>query len=86
MSRQNSRHTGKIEMPSLQSPQKRSDANFQFQLYPQQLGLTYSIETSTNLNTWTSLTSFVATTLPMPVVDLTATNTPAKFYRASSPP
>ena len=70
--------------PALAQPQRRSDANFQFQLYPQQIGLTYTIEASTNLNTWTSLTSFVATSLPMPVTDLSASNSPGKFYRAYS--
>ena len=74
----------KAPMPC--AAQKRSDANFQFQLYAQQLGQTYTIESSTNLNTWTSLTSFVATTLPMDVVDLTASNAPARVYRAWSPP
>lgn len=86
MFRQNARHTGKLEKPVLKQPQKRSDANFQFQLYPQQLGLTYSIEVSTNLNTWTSLTSIVATTLPTDVADLTATNAAFRFYRAVSLP
>lgn len=84
MYRQNARHTGKLEKSSLKQPQKRSDANFQFELFPQQLGLTYTIETSTNLNTWTSLTSIVATMLPTAVADLTATNAPFRFYRASS--
>ena len=86
MYRQNVRHTGRVEKPSLAAPQKRSDNNFQLQMYPQQLGLTYTIESSTNLNTWTSLTSFVATSLPMPFVDLSASNSPMKFYRAFSGP
>jgi len=85
MFQQNARHTGKVEKPVLKPPQKRSDANVQFQLYPHQLGLTYTIESSTNLSFWTTLTSFVATNLPMDVVDLTATNFPARFYRAVSP-
>ena len=84
MYRQNARHTGKIEKPALAHPQKRSDANFQFDLFSQQLGQSFIIETSTNLNTWTSLTSIVATTLPTAVADLTATNAPFRFYRAVS--
>jgi len=83
MYQQNPRHTGKVEKPSLQKPQKRSDANFQFELYAQ-TDQPYTIEASTNLNTWTSLTSFVATTLPTEVFDLDATNFPARFYRAVS--
>jgi PQQ-like domain len=86
MYQQNARHTGKVEKPLLKQPQKRSDANFEFQLYPQQLGLAYTVESSSNLYNWTSLTSFVASTLPTDVVDLTASNAPARFYRAFSGP
>jgi outer membrane protein assembly factor BamB len=86
MYRQNARHTGKVEKPVLKQPQKRSDANFEFQLYPQQLGLTYTVESSSNLYNWTSMTSFVANTLPTDVVDLTASNAPARVYRAFSGP
>jgi hypothetical protein len=85
MERQNARHTGKVEKPALRQPQKRSDANFQFQLYGQ-LGQTFTVEATTNFNTWTSVTSIVANTLPMEVVDLSASNHPSRFYRASSPP
>jgi len=84
MYRQNARHTGKIEKPALQQPKKRADANFEFQLYAQ-LGQTNVIETTTNLNSWTSLTSVVVTTVPQPVVDLTASNHPARFYRSTAP-
>ena len=84
MYRGNVRHTGKIEKPSLKRPKKRADANFEFQLHAQ-LGQTNVIETTTNLNTWTSLTSIVVTTVPQPVVDLTASNHPARFYRSTAP-
>ena len=84
MYRQNARHTGKIERPVLSLPQKSSDSNFAFQLYPNQLGLTYSIEASTNMNTWTTVTNIVATTLPTQVMDLSASNAPTRFYRAVS--
>jgi hypothetical protein len=85
MYRQNCRHTGKMEKPALKPPQKRADANFDLQLYGQ-LGGTFTIEGSTNLNSWTSLTSFVATTVPMDVVDTKASNSLSKFYRAFGPP
>jgi hypothetical protein len=84
MFRQNLRHTGKAERPTLKQPQKRSDGGFQFQLQGE-LGQGYTVLGSTNLNSWTSLTNFVATTVPMDVVDFTATNFPVRFYRASSP-
>jgi len=86
MSRQNARNTGKIEKPTLKPPQKRADANFDLQLYPNQLGLTYTVENSSNLVDWTALTSFVATNFPVEVPDLTATNAPTRFYRAFSHP
>lgn len=84
MYRGNARHTGKIEKPALKQPKKRADANFEFQLYAQ-LGQTNTVEATTNLNTWTSLTSIVVTTVPQPVVDLTASNHPARFYRSTAP-
>ncbi len=74
-----------MEKPALQQPQKRSDANFQFELYGD-IGQTYTVQSSTNLSDCTSLTSFVAATLPVAVLDLTATNFPARFYRTTSPP
>jgi outer membrane protein assembly factor BamB len=86
MYQQNAKHTAKIERPTLGQPQKRADFNFEFQLYPQQLGSEYGIEVSTNFATWTSLTSIVAATLPTSVVDLTATNADFRFYRAVTLP
>jgi outer membrane protein assembly factor BamB len=84
MFNQNARHTGKIERPSLNHPQKRSDGGFQFQLQGE-LGQGYTVLGSTNLNTWTSLTSLVVTSVPMDMTDFTATNFPVRFYRALSP-
>jgi outer membrane protein assembly factor BamB len=84
MYHQNARHTGKVERPSLKAPQKRTDGNVGVEVYAQ-LGDPFTLQASTNLNTWTSLTSFVATTVPMDVVDWSATNFPLRFYRASSP-
>jgi large repetitive protein len=84
MYQQNSRHTGSIQKPALGPPKKRADANFDLQLFPQQVGLSYTIEASTNLNTWTSVTSIVATTFPVDFADLAATNSAVKFYRAFS--
>jgi outer membrane protein assembly factor BamB len=86
MYQQNARHTGKLERPSLTRPQKRADANFEFQLYPQQLGLTFTIQTSPDTRNWTSITSLVVNTLPIDIADLTASNAPVRFYRAFSSP
>jgi outer membrane protein assembly factor BamB len=81
MYQQNPRHTGKVEKPSLQNPQIASNANFQFQLFGQ-ISNTFSIEVCTNLATWTSLTNFVATKVPMEVVGPAAINSSVKFFRA----
>jgi len=83
MYRQNCRHTGKVEKPSLQQPKKRSDASFQFQLYAQ-VGQTQLIQTSTDLAAWISLTNVAVTNVPMDVVDLSASNFPSRFYRTVS--
>lgn len=84
MYQQNSRRTGKVEKPALLNPQRRNDANFQFQLH-WLLGQTNVIETSTNLTSWTALMDVVVTNVPLDVVDLTASNSPMRFYRAISP-
>jgi hypothetical protein len=83
MYRQNARHTGKIEKPSLQQPKKRADANFEFQLYAQ-IDQTQTVQTSTDLVAWAPLTNVVVTNVPMDVVDLCASNFPTRFYRTLS--
>jgi len=84
MFQQNARHTGKIEKPSLQQPKKRADANFQFQIYAQ-VSQTQTVQTSTDLTAWTSLTNVTITNVPMDVVDLSASNFLSRFYRVYSP-
>jgi hypothetical protein len=84
MYRQNARHTGKIEKPSLHQPKRRADGNFEFQLHAQ-LGQTNTVEASTNLMTWTPLADIVVTNVPMDVVDLSASNFTSRYYRAFSP-
>ena len=84
MYHQNPRHTGKVEKPSLNKPQKRSDGGFQFELYGQ-LSNSYTFQTSTSLLSWCSLTSVLVTNVPMDVVDADATNFPSRFYRALTP-
>ena len=83
MYRQNARHTGKVEKPSLQQPKKRADANFEFQLYAQ-IDQTQTVQTSTDLVAWAPLTNIVVTNVPMDVVDLCASNFPTRFYRTLS--
>ena len=83
MYRQNARHTGKIEKPFINLPKKRADANFEFQLYAQ-IDQTQTVQTSTDLVTWSSLTNVAVTNVPMDVVDLCASNFPSRFYRTLS--
>ena len=83
MYRANARHTGKIERPSLEQPKKRADANFEFQLYAQ-IDQTQTVQTSTDLVSWSPLTNIAVTNVPMDVVDLCASNFPTRFYRTLS--
>jgi hypothetical protein len=79
----NPQRTGRVERPVLELAQARSDGNFELQLYAR-VGKQYSVEASTNisLNSWTPLTNFPATSFPVHLVDLTASNASVKFYRA----
>ena len=73
-----------LDRPSIGQPQKRGDGNFQFQLNSW-VGQTNTVESSSNLTAWSALTSIVVTNVPMPVVDLGASNFPSRFYRVRSP-
>jgi hypothetical protein len=84
MYRQNARHTGKIERPSLQQAKGRHDGNFEFQLYGQ-INQSQTVQASTDLVSWTEVTNVLVTNVPMTVVDLSATNFPTRFYRTASP-
>ena len=81
MYRQNPRHTGRIERPWLDQPQLLSDRTLQLHIYDA-LGNTNTIQTSDDLASWTSLTNIVITNVPTDFIDLSATNSPARFYRA----
>jgi hypothetical protein len=84
MYRQNPRHTGKIEKPSLQQLKRRPDANIEFQLYAQ-INQNQTVQASTDLVSWTEVANVMVTNVPMTVVDLSATNFPSRFYRTASP-
>ena len=81
MYQQNSRHTGRIERPALNAPQKRADSNFQFQIYTD-LGKTNTIQTCSNLTNWTPLTNILITNVPMDFIDSDASNFSQRYYRA----
>lgn len=73
-----------LDRPSISQPQARGDGNFQFQLNSW-AGTTNTVETSSNLANWSALTSIVVTNVPMPVVDLGASNFATRFYRVRVP-
>jgi hypothetical protein len=73
-----------LDRPSLAWPQKRGDGNFQFQLNSW-VGQTNTVESSSNLTAWSALTSVVVTNVPMPFVDLGASNFPTRYYRVRVP-
>jgi hypothetical protein len=77
------RHTGSAERPYFKNPRPQSDGTFAFSFYGH-LGRNYSVQTSTNLTTWTPLTNFPVTNIPMDVSDPSATDSPTRFYRAVS--
>ncbi len=85
MYRQNARHTGKVEKPSLQKPQKRADANFQFEIYGQ-VGVTNTIQASPDLSNWSVLAYVVVTNVPTDFIDIDSTNFPSRYYRTLGPP
>jgi len=70
--------------PKLREPRLNSDGTFQFLLYGQ-VGEIYSVQFSENLVNWFTLTNVPGGTTPTPVVDPSATNAPARFYRTVSP-
>lgn len=83
MYRQNARHTGKLEKPSLQQPHKNSDGSFGFSFYGQ-LGGTYTVLRSADLSIWLPLTNFTVGEVPTAIVDTTVTDAGTRFYRAVS--
>jgi outer membrane protein assembly factor BamB len=80
MSRQNSRHTGKIERPSLHRPNKLPDGNVRFDVMSQ-IDAPFTIQRSTDLLNWSESTNLLCTSVPMKVVDPGGSNGVGKFYR-----
>ena len=79
----NPRHTGSAERPFIKAGHSRTDGSFAFSFYGQ-LGQSYIVQTSTKITTWTALTNLSVITVPMGVVDSTASNASTRFYRAVS--
>jgi hypothetical protein len=71
--------------PTLEQPQVHHDGVFEFQLQGQS-GQSYTVQVSTNLVNWLTLTNVPGTTNAITIVDPSAaTNGPTRFYRTASP-
>jgi hypothetical protein len=70
--------------PSLSKPKLYVDGSFEFLLLGQ-TGQSYTLQYSTNFTNWTALTNVAGSVGPITIMDLGATNAPARFYRAVSP-
>jgi len=70
--------------PLLSLASSQPNGQFRFTLLGEP-GRTYTIQASTNLVTWTTLTNFVSTTGTNQFADATASNLSQRFYRALSP-
>jgi len=70
--------------PALSEPELNVDGSFEFRLLGQ-TGQTYTLQFSTNFTNWTALTNVAGSVGPITIMDLSATNSPARFYRAVSP-
>ena len=71
--------------PMLTEPQVLPNGSFQFLLQGQS-GRSYTVQVSTNLVSWLTLTNVPGTTNAITIVDPSAaTNGPTRFYRTVSP-
>jgi hypothetical protein len=70
--------------PSLAPPQILLGGSAQLALSGS-VGLSYTLQASTNLTDWTRLTTLVATNANMTVVDAASTNFNRRFYRVVMP-
>ena len=68
----------------LKQPRLASGGSFQFLLFSQS-GETYTVQFSTNLTNWMTLTNVSEGTNPVRIVDPGASNAPVRFYRTVSP-
>lgn len=83
MHRQNARQTGKVEWPRLRSISRVGD-NVRIEVFADP-GWRCTLQTSSNLVDWLSITNFLATTNRTFFTDPLAGDATHKFYRAVSP-
>ena len=78
----NFRITNAVIVPAsiLASPQMTFDRRFQFNLFGSP-GCSYTVQVSTNLQNWDSLTNLLVTNSITPFIDRAATNFNRRFYR-----
>ena len=80
---QNLRNTGKVEHPELRNPRLTQDG-FQCDLFGE-IGQSYTVEVSTNLQHWSPMANSVFPTMPVPFLDAAAPDASSRFYRVVSP-
>jgi hypothetical protein len=74
-----------IASPQLSQPRLRKDGNFEFNL-EKPYGTSYTVQVSTNLTTWLTLSNVPANFFPpVSIIDATASNAPMRFYRTVWP-
>jgi hypothetical protein len=73
-----------LRPPSLADPKIKPGGNFEFTLLGQ-AGQAYSIQFSTNLVNWITLTNTLGSTNLIIILDETASNASIRFYRSVSP-
>jgi hypothetical protein len=83
MFRGNAGHTGRAIQRAISRPTVLPDATFAMNLTVE-TGRTYQVDISTNLRDWAALTNFVSSTFSNLFVDVTASNSAARYYRLST--
>jgi hypothetical protein len=83
MHRQNARQTGKVEWPRLRSL-NHSVENVQVEVFAD-LGWNCTVQSSSNLFQWLSLTNFIAETNRTVITETLLPDAAQRFYRVVSP-
>lgn len=85
MSRHDAQQTGRTTQRAIQSISVLPDGNIALNLGLDS-GRNYTVECSSDLCQWTELSNFVSDTFTYQFLDLTATNSPQRFYRLVTSP
>lgn len=84
MFRREALHTARSVQRAVSQPTMFPDGSFGMTLNTE-TGLTYRVQASTDMETWTNLATLTPTNFNAEFIDPTATNLPFRFYRLASP-